>query len=219
MYIMCMSKSSFFSNRISHRFKKVMTIFCIITFGFLALLIFFIWYVSFQRSLSNKQPVQKIVQSNTSTSVKGVDTNKEDEEISSKYKGEISSYIENIKANFVIIDATFSYMEDNPLESSPYIADLEVSMNKCVFSKYPYSKEMFFPEELITKVNNLEILTKSLCNTLSESTNQLLRFFKLEDMTEMKEVYMGIYDMNEEAYEKRLVIDKTCDEIEELILL
>lgn len=179
----------------------------------------FTWYLCSDHSSYDEEYVQGIIQENESRSVEGVGTVNTDGEITSQYKQEISNYIGHIKVNLVIIDATFSYMEDNPLESSPYIEDLEVSMNKCDFSKYPYSKEMFFPEELRTKINNLEILTQSLCNTLSESSNQLLRSFELEDITEMKEVYMNIYDMNKEAYDQRLVIDSTCEEIEELILL
>jgi len=214
-----MSNIPFFSTKISPGFKKFSTIFACISFVFLTLFVLFTWYVCSPDTSFNKEYVQRIIQENASRDVEGVDTNKADEEISSQYKEEISNYIRDIKVNLVIIDATFSYMEENPLESSPYFESLEVSMNECDFSKYPYSKEMFFPEELRTKVNNLEILTKSLCNTLAKSSKQILIFFDMEDITKMKDVYMDIYDMNEEAYNKRLVIDSTCEEIEELISL
>ena len=214
-----MSKSPFFSAKISPRFKKFLIIFGFISFGFLVLFVMFTWYMCSDYSSADEEYVRKISEESASRNVEGVGTIKMDEEMASKYKEDIGKYVEGIRMHLIVTDATFSYMGENPLESGPYIKNLEEDMTRCDFSKYPYSKELIFPEELRGKIDNLEVLTKSLCNTLSESSNQHLIFFELEDMDKMKELYMGIYDMNQEAYDQRVVIDSTCEDIEELILL
>jgi len=214
-----MEKLSFFSTKISPKFKKFLTIFGCISFGFLALFVLFIWYLCLDNSSLDKKYVQRIIQENASRSVEGVSTSKVDEEVTSRYKEEISLYIKEIRVNLIIMDAIFSYTGENPLECSQYIKNLEENMNMCDFSNYPYSKELIFPEELRSKIDNLEVLTKSLCSTLSESSKQILVFLNLEDTTKMKDIYIDIYDMNQDAYEKRVVIDTICDEVEELISL
>lgn len=142
-----------------------------------------------------------------------------DVEVTVAYKEELNTYIDNVLFFLTFTDTLYTLLGENNIENeSMYMKLMNEGSINCVFKKYSGEKEQL-SEEIIIKVNNIEKLMESFCKKTEESSSLMLMYKETTDVDKMGEYLKGIREINPEAYNERLLIERICLEVKELVNL
>ena len=137
----------------------------------------------------------------------------EDAEVISGYRGEIIEYVDTITANLILVDTTFTLMEEMPTESKKYAEILHGAMYRCLFSEYTYSKEDIPSTELVKRIQMLEEATDTFCNVMEKSSDLFFEYYDSDDVEEKFRLYKEIEGITSEGFDRMNLIQDMCDEV------
>jgi hypothetical protein len=88
---------------------------------------------------------------------------------------------------------------------------------ECEFAVYAYNKDIIPTEELLNRVEKLEQLSLSFCKDLKESSDLTLSMLEVDDFDLAAKSLTKIKELNGLAYNKSLLMDQLCIEIDAMM--
>lgn len=139
---------------------------------------------------------------------------KRDVEIISLSKTELSKFLEDNIFFLYLNDSILKLMLEDNEDKKKYVYSLRDISTLCPFAKYPNSRE-YIPEELNTKLTNIEELNRQFCDLMIESNNLILSSYKMmgTDTEEMLRTYSEARTLTAKALEIRFLIEELAKEI------
>lgn len=158
-----------------------------------------------------------------STTVSEIDTSEkkevygtsfQDEEVIAGYKEELQEYIDEVHFSVLIVDGIFKLLGEDILKTKEYTETLNELSTNCIFSTYPFNKENIPSSELLGKVEKIEQLSASFCKDLKDGSELTLNMLDTDDFDLAARDLEKVRELNSVAYNKSLLIDQFCAEIE-----
>jgi len=139
-----------------------------------------------------------------------------DIEVSVSYKEELKDYIDNVLFFVNFTDTLYTLLAEDIANEGAFMELINEGGTSCVYKGYEGNKEEL-PEELLTKVSNIEKLMDSYCKKIVESSSLMTTYREMTDTNEMLEYLTKIREVNSKAYNESLLIRRICAEISAII--
>lgn len=140
----------------------------------------------------------------------------EDIEVSVSYKEKLKRYVDNVLFFLNFTDTLYTLLSDDIKNEVAFMELIKEGGTNCVYRDYEGNKEEL-PEELLIKVNNTEKLMDSYCKKIAESSSLMLMYKETTDTNKMLEYLTKIREINPEAYNESILIDRICHEIKAIL--
>jgi len=187
----------------------LLSLFTFVVLSFSSYVLFLVWGSKLLESLESKIGTKDQY---TYTS------EKRDQEIVSLSKTELSKFLEDNIFFLYLNDSILELMSEDSGDRRKYVYSLRDISSLCPFAKYPNSRE-YIPEELNTKLTNIEELNRQFCDLMLESNNLMLSSYEMTgtDTEEVLRTYSKARTLTMEALEIRFLIEELANEILEII--
>ena len=139
-----------------------------------------------------------------------------DVEVTVPYKEDLKEYLEDLIFFLYLNDSAHKLIDKNTAREKEYMDLIRFNGESCPYVKYEGTMEEI-PENVKTKLNNIETLNKEYCDKLVESSKLMIDYTDTTDLKEMKDLLTKIRDINGDNYKNRILIEKIANEILSLI--
>jgi hypothetical protein len=206
-----MSKHSFLSTKVS-----IKNIFLGLFISFFAIFIFINLYLLTSNLLQEEEEVV-VEEKYEVIKEKEIDNQEEvqgeqtvDEEIVAEYIKEVKAYLLDVETFIFLTDLSFAAMNKDIVNSEEYAKRLNGMATDCDISKYYYDKDNIPNDEVVENIEKIESISIDLCDDLITVTN-------LVPQDDDPDVLKRIRDINEDAYNKTVVMQMLSKEVEKEI--